>query len=469
MKTKQSNWLSLRSTLQGVGSSSARCLYGAGANITFHELASGSALYGRGRELLGRSVLIATASQFTAAAVMVELDGIARRIVICPPDLPMEHVPYVIETADVDTIVSDRETVGIGGHRPLLFCPCTQQIEAGVHRRNLSDGQRTEWVLLTSGTTGVPKLVSHTLASLAGAIEPGDNSDEPVIWSTFYDIRRYGGLQIFLRAALTGRSLVLMGENESTPDFLARAGSLGVTHISGTPTQWRRALMSTAAHLIQPRYVRLSGEIVDQAILNRLMVLYPEARIVHAFASTEAGVAFEVKDCIAGFPVDTIELTPDVDMEIEEGTLRIRSARNASCYLGSHAPELKGEDGFIDTKDTIELRDNRYYFTGRSDGIINVGGLKVYPEEIEAVINRHSKVEMSLVRAKKNSITSSVITADIVLRTEAGDGDHDAAALRSSIMQFCRGALAPYKVPVIINIVPTLAVSGSGKMMRRNA
>lgn len=469
MKIKRSDCVSLWDALQDSDCLSNRHLYGAGTSIALNDLVAGSVLYGRGQELSGRSVLVATAGQFTTAAVLIELDGVARRIVICPPDLPVEYVPYVIEAADVDAIVSDRNTVRIGGRRPLLFCPCTQQITVGNSRRTVWDECRTEWVLLTSGTTGAPKLVAHTLASLAGAIEPVGNSAESVTWSTFYDIRRYGGLQIFLRAMLTGKSLVLMGENESTPEFLARAGALGVTHISGTPTQWRRALMSTAAHLIHPRYVRLSGEIVDQAILNRLSVLYPEARIVHAFASTEAGVAFEVNDCAAGFPVGAINLTPDVDMKIEEGTLRIRSARNASGYLGESAPRLKNDDGFIDTKDTVELRDNRYYFTGRSDGVINVGGLKVYPEEIEAVINHHPDVQMSLVRAKKNSITSAVIAADIVLRVGAGDENRDVAEFRNSIVQFCRESLASYKVPAIINIVPTLTISGSGKMMRQNA
>ena len=98
----------------------------------------------------------------------------------------------------------------------------------------------TEWVLLTSGTTGRPKMALHTLASLAGAIGANESQTE-VIWSTFYDIRRYGGLQIYLRAVLTRSSLLLAGPQEPLANFLQRAGGAGVTHISGTPSHWRRA------------------------------------------------------------------------------------------------------------------------------------------------------------------------------------------------------------------------------------
>ena len=269
--------------------------------------------------------------------------------------------------------------------------------------------------LLTSGTTGRPKLVVHTLASLTGAIEAGRSSG--VVWSTFYDIRRYGGLQIFLRAALTGTSLVLSSAQESTADFLARAASHRVTHISGTPSHWRRALMSSAAHLITPEYVRLSGEIADQTILNQLRAVYPQARIAHAFATTEAGVAFDVNDGLAGFPAGALEHTPDVEMKIENRTLRIRSNRTARCYLGDQHQTLRDGEGFVNTGDVLELREDRYHFVGRGDGMINVGGMKVYPEEVEAVINGHPEVEMSLVRTKKNPITGALVVADVVLKS----------------------------------------------------
>jgi len=97
---------------------------------------------------------------------------------------------------------------------------------------------------------------------------------------------------------------------------------------------------------------------------------------------------------------------PGVALKVVDGTLRIRSSRTAHRYLGEHPPVLKDPEGFIDTGDVLELRDGRCYFQGRRDGVINVGGLKVHPEEVEAVINAdrrvslHEFVVLTLVRAQ---------------------------------------------------------------------
>lgn len=462
-----SSSLSLAQVLRAAGELSDSSVFDVGATISLSDLATGSALYSRGDELCGRSVLIATRDQLTTASALIELDGLARRIVLCPPDLPVEHFPHLIENAEIDAIVSDRTPLQVGKSRPMYFSPCSRTILPGNH--NGSAVHETEWVLLTSGTTGLPKLVAHTLKSLAGAIEVGRKPAKPIIWSTFYDIRRYGGLQIFLRALLTGTSIVLSNAQESTADYLARASSHGVTHLTGTPSHWRRALMSSAAHLITPEYIRISGEVADQALLNKLRALHPEARIIHAFASTEAGVAFEVNDFMAGFPTGTLSETPNVEMKIEDGTLRIRSARNASQYLGKNAPMLKHADGFVDTGDLIEQRNGRCHFAGRRDGIINVGGLKVYPEEIEAVINRHPEVQMSLVRAKKSPVTGALVIADVVLKADSSSAGYDVRAIQDDILQLCREALSAYKVPAAVNVVPALTVAATGKVMRQNA
>src|SRR5262249_60705169 len=100
------------------------------------------------------------------------------------------------------------------------------------------------------------------------------------------------------------------------------------------------------------------------------------------YASSAAGVGFEVNDGLEGFPATLVgQHGGRVELKIVDGSLRIRSNGTARCYLGT-AERLKDDEGFVDTGDVIELRDGRYYFIGRRGGIINVGGLKVHPEEI---------------------------------------------------------------------------------------
>ncbi len=445
-------------------------LWAADASATLADLAAGSTLDGRIAELRGRTVLLSTSNQLAAALALVQLDGVARRIVLCTPDLPVEHMSAIIATAGVDAVVSDRSAAEIGVGDVGCFVVASSKIAPPAPAKT-GEPVATEWILFTSGTSGVPKMVVHSISSLAGALRR-DPAADPIVWSTFYDIRRYGGLQILLRALLGGASLVLSDAHESAPDFLARAGSHSVTHMTGTPSHWRRALMGSAAHKISPRYVRLSGEIADQAILDSLREAYPAAKIVHAFASTEAGVAFEVHDGLAGFPADDVERPrTDVQLKVEDGSLRIRSARTATSYLGKGAPPLLDAEGFVDTGDMLELRNGRYHFSGRRGGIINVGGLKVHPEEVETVINRHPGVRMSLVKAKKNPITGAIVVADVVMIAVPGESEAASRAdvIKSEIMESCRRSLAAHKVPTIIRIVPSLDVTPSGKLVRADA
>jgi acyl-coenzyme A synthetase/AMP-(fatty) acid ligase len=299
-------------------------------------------------------------------------------------------------------------------------------------------------------------MVAHTLDALTGAIR--STTDQPV-WGTFYDIRRYGGLQILLRAMLGRAALILSDDHEPVGDFLARLAQSGVTHLTGTPSHWRRALMSPAIHAIAPRYVRLSGEIADQAILDALARQFPHAAIGHAYASTEAGVGFEVVDGRAGFPAALVGQSGPVEMKVEEGTLRVRSNRTATSYVGG--AETLMQDGFVDTGDMVELRDGRFYFAGRRGGVINVGGLKINPEEVEAVINRHPAVRAARVSGRRNPITGAIMVADVVL--------HDAmekTEVQVQILNACRDSLGAAKVPAMLRFVDRLDLTAAGKLAR---
>jgi acyl-CoA synthetase (AMP-forming)/AMP-acid ligase II len=459
---------SLWDSVARTGTSLEGALHGAGGSVALSELETGSCLGVEREAFRGRSVLLALREQLSTALALLELDGIARRLVLCTPDLSEQRLAEVATSAQTDVILADGPMALADAHGPLHRLHARPLLRAPAERRA---AMASEWILLTSGTTGAPKLVAHTFASLAGFL-PRQPPEPGSVWSTFYDIRRYGGLQIYLRAMLSGCPLVLSSAPEATEEFLTRAGAQGVTHISGTPSHWRRALMSGAAGRLHPKYVRLSGEVADQVVLDQLRATFPGARIGHAFASTEAGVAFEVDDGRAGFPAEYLNGgARGVDLKVEAGTLRIRSQRIAEGYLGTAAAGLAAQDGYVDTGDLVELRGGRYYFRGRKGGVINVGGQKVYPEEVESVLNADPRVRMSLVRARRNPIMGAVVIADVVLNDLDANARAQSAveAIKSELLQACRAALPAYKVPAMLRLVPALEINAAGKLVRPDA
>jgi len=412
--------------------------------------------------LADQAVLVPTEHPLSAARALVELDGVARRLIICPPGVRDEQLDWLADAGCFDAVVIDHERpvasragivarVGPAGAAPAL---------------SLAQNVDTEWVMFTSGTTGAPKLVVHTLAGLAGAIDPDDVEAGARVWGTFYDVRRYGGLQILLRALRAGASLAYAAPGEDIAEFLARLGAHGATHVTGTPSHWRTALMHLGIGAIRPSYVRLSGEIADQPLLNALRVQFPGAAIVHAYASTEAGVGFEVDDGLEGFPATLLERRGPVQMRVRDGVLQVCSPRTARRYLDPSLPLMDAE-GFVDSGDFVEQRGERFYFVGRRGGIINVGGLKVHPEEVEAAINSCPGVRLSRVTGRRNPISGMVVVAEVAA-AGALDGPGE-ALVRSEILAICERKLDRYKIPMRVTFVAALPMSAGGKLARDDA
>ena len=402
----------------------------------------------------GRSVVLFVRDMAKAAAALIDLDGVARRILLCPPAWDEAKLVSAAQSIGADALAFDEE-------EPRAALPVALRYPVRLPLRpcaTASPTLETEWVLPTSGTAGPPKLAVHTLRTLLGAIAPAPGQQ----WATCYDIRRYGGLQIFLRALAGSGSLRLSGVDEQIESFLARCGACGVTHISGTPTHWRMALFAGAASNINPEYVRLSGEIADDPLLARLSSVYPRAQIEHAYASTEAGVVFEVGDRRAGFPAAWLDGDGPIGLKIQEGSLRVRTPRRALRLLGANAPAFVDQHGFLDTEDLIETRGDRCHFMGRRGGIINVGGAKVHPEEIEAVLNDLEPVRASRVFARSNPIMGAMVVAEVVLNDPATKH----ANLEREIMTAARQRLPAYMTPVQIRFVAELPTTDAGKLRR---
>lgn len=432
--------------------------------VSLSDILQHTCLSNRLGDLSGRSVLMAVSDQLISGLVMTEVDGVARRMLLCPPDLNADHLQSLMQDADIDAVVTDQPERWVSSDVKLIV-PAGPPMRATVTTKT---ERATEWLMLTSGTSGVPKIVGHTLDALTGAIVADGAARNAAVWATFYDIRRYGGLQIFLRAIVGGGSMVLSGPGEALADHVARLQSRGVTHISGTPSHWRKLLMSGATSNFTPRYVRLSGEIADQAVLDGLRAAFPAASVGHAYASTEAGVGFAVNDGREGFPAGVIGNNRDgVEMKVVDGSLRVRSKRAAHAYVGRNAAALTDADGFVDTGDMVELRGDRYHFVGRRGGIINIGGLKVHPEEIEAIINRQPEVRMSRAKSRRSPITGGIVVADVILADDVDTGRSD--EIRARILADCKASLAPHKVPAVIKFVTSLDITAAGKLARHDA
>ncbi len=414
----------------------------------------------------GKNVMILVHEAMACAVSLIELDGVANRVIICPPQLPVSELEILAERCAADFIIHDGEGSLNGSRlasgRKLVafeFFPHLRPAPAGA------EASETEWVLLTSGTTGVPKMVAHSFETLTSNIKRPKTEAATIVWASFNDTRRFSGLQMFLQAVLTDSTLILRKHGDSVPEFLPMLAMEHATHVSGTPTHWRKVLMFPGRSALKFQQITLVGEIADQPLLDALHAEFPSANLTHIYGSTETGTGFSVHDGMAGFPKSLIGRNlSGAEFAVDGDKLKVRSTRSAFGYVGT-AHHLKDADGFIDTGDAVELVGDRYRFLGRRSGTINVGGSHVHPEEVEGVLNSDPRVRLSRVTSRNNPFTGAILVADVV----ADCVPEDRQLVSKSLIELCRRRLDGFKVPAIVKVVDDIAVSAAGKLERRNA
>lgn len=317
----------------------------------------------------------------------------------------------------------------------------------------------TAWILATSGTTGTPKLIAHTLASLSRTVKRNTEVGAALTWGLLYDPCRFAGLQVVLQSLIGGSMLAL----PSTLDFEDQVSSLlegRVNAISATPALWRKLLQDGRVKALRLRQATLGGEVVDQSILNALRKAFTTARIVHIYASTEAGTGFVVRDGRAGFPSQWLtEREGPVPLRVDEnGRLWIKPGVLATAAVIS---ERLDDDGFLDTDDLVRVDGDRVYFSGRASGAINVGGNKVHPEEVEAHLRSIPGVADARVFGRASSLMGQLVVAEVVAEPSEAL-DH----LRRQIQARCRDELLPWQRPTLITFTKALVESAAGKRDR---
>ena len=320
----------------------------------------------------------------------------------------------------------------------------------------------TEWVIPTSGTTGEPKLIAHTFQSLARTVKPPSSTSAGLRWGLLYSPTRFAGLQVILQALGGGSGLIVPDSISGLDNAVPLLARHSCNALSATPSLWRKLAFSGLLDSLNLAVVTLGGETADQKILDELRRHFPFATIRHIYASTEAGVGFSVSDGQAGFPRSYLNDPPPwVELLLDEDGILMLRPRDANQRLLSDSGSLSDKKGWISSGDLVELRGDRCHFLGRSNGMINVGGVKVHPSQVEETLLEVEGIVSARAYAKANPVLGSLVIADIVIAPEYEETD-----IRRKVNDHCRQHLERHQTPAMLNFVISHGLTPAGKIKR---
>ena len=302
--------------------------------------------------------------------------------------------------------------------------------------------------MFTSGTTGLPKMVGHTFRSLTKSVHIGAKHKDDV-WAMAFRLSHMAGLQVFFQALLNSNPLVYIFE--SRPDeACAQLARYNCTHISATPTFFRNLLPYVhEGGLPALTRVTCGGERFDTSLAEKIKEKLPTVQVHNIYALTEGGSIFSSKG-------DFFEIPQGMERFFrvsEDGELLIHRT-----LLGDFL--FDGE--WYNSHDLVQKDGNRLMFISRKSDLINVGGYKVNPLEVEEVIKQVPGVRDCVVKGRKNSVLGNILTAEVCLI----EGVQPEAA-KEEIQRTLKANLQEYKIPRLIKFVSELLKTATGKKVRK--
>ena len=306
----------------------------------------------------------------------------------------------------------------------------------------------SEITIFTSGTTGQPKKVVHSIDTLTRSVRLGDKYKGQV-WAYAYNPTHMAGLQVFFQAFENQNTLVNVF-NMQRSEVYQKISEYQITHISATPTFYRLLLPFEDSYQ-SVQIVTLGGDKSDNHLYENIRKIFPNAKINNVYASTEAGSLFAAKGDCFQIPEKIRDKFTVVDDE-----LLIHKS------LLGRSDSFKLEGDYYHSGDLIEWVDKEsglFRFKSRKNELINVGGYKVNPGEVEDVISAIDGVMQVLVYGKANSVLGNVLCADIQL--EAGS-----ELTNVDIKKALASQLQDFKIPRRIKFVEQFELTRTGKLKR---
>ncbi|MGE4428266.1 MAG: class I adenylate-forming enzyme family protein [Solirubrobacteraceae bacterium] len=448
----------------------------ADGSVTYAALVARAEALGRG--LLARGIDrfgIAVDDRIDAIALLAAAAAVGREACVYPGDLDAagiaEHAARFAHRTVV-TDASDRSaprpgdetvaaaSVGQGVEPGLPSLLTVDDLDAGAGPATPPPGT-APLLVLTTGTTGVPKGVEHEWGRLAAAVRrrPADDGHR---WMLAYNLNQFGGIQVLIHA-LVHRGTIVVPRSSHAGDVIDALRREQVSHLSATPTFWRivvGGLHEADAAGLALRQITLGGEPVPAPLLERIVALFPDARVTHIYGATEFGTAIAVSDGLSGLPLSILDRDEDapIRFRVVDGELHVRSPLSVAR---ARETGNTADDGWYASGDLVEERDGRLRFVGRSVEIINVGGAKVHPLPIEERILAVDGVDAAVVHGAPNPVTGQIVAVDVVV-TDGADPD----AIPRAIHAACADLPAPGR-PRRIRIVDELQIRGQKVVRHR--
>ncbi|MCC7338466.1 MAG: long-chain fatty acid--CoA ligase [Pirellulaceae bacterium] len=344
--------------------------------------------------------------------------------------------------------VTERENQKPGSDMQMASAPHPQPLSPEYWSEGSYDRLRSRIGLFTSGTTGKPKLVLHSIDSLTRGVRVNDKHQADV-WGLAYHPAHIAGLQVLFQALANRNPLVRLFD--LPVDQVHQAiESEGITRLSATPTFYNLLCNSSQIHP-QVQSVTSGGELSHPSLRERMAITFPNARIHNIYASTEFGTLL-----ISSGDQFHVPQKYDGRVIVIEGELAVHRSLLAASLQASWPDE------FYRTGDCVEVLGSRplsIRFISRQGDWINVGGYKVNPHEVEQALLALDEVQEVLVYGRDNSVTGSLVCCDIVLVGGVALTVKDIHTRLSAHMP-------AYMIPRIVRCVDAIGATHTGKKPR---
>ncbi len=301
--------------------------------------------------------------------------------------------------------------------------------------------------LFTSGTTGLPKMVKHSIFSLTRMIRQGENYSKNV-WAFCYNPTHIAGIQVFLQAFFNYNPIYYLFEKNSNY-IIGKLKLNKITHISATPTFFR-LMIDQSNRFDYIKRISIGGEKSNLELINKIEKIFPNAKLKNIYASTELGTIFSSRNDI--FCIN--EQNKDY-IKIKNLTLHVHKS-----IINTVQFDMEGD--WYDTGDLIEwVSEDKscFKFVSRKSEMINSGGYKIHPGEVEDCILSISGISSAVVYGKPNSVLGTVLIADVSLEDEIEITELQIKDILSTKLQ-------SFKIPRKINFTKTIIQTRTGKINR---